>query len=84
MAEDKSKSKQFCVDMQEKLEEDNIMKHLVFSDETTFHKNGKVNKHNVHIWGEENPHDTVEHVRDSPKVSVFCIISMKQVNCPFF
>ena len=64
-AEDKQKRKQFCVDMQEKLEEeDEFTKRLVFSDEATFHMNGKVNKHNVHIWGKENAHATVEHVRD--------------------
>ena len=83
-ADDKRKRKQFCVDMQEKLEEDKFMKHLVFSDEATFHMNGKVNKHNVRIWGEENPNATVEHVMDSPKVSVFCTISKEQVDGPFF
>ena len=47
-AEDKRKRKQYCVEMQEKLK-DECMKHLVFGDEATFHTNGKVNKHNVHI-----------------------------------
>ena len=51
-AADKRKRKQFCVDMQEKLEEDEFNKHLVFSDEATFHTNGKVNRHNFCIWGE--------------------------------
>ena len=51
-AEDKQKRKQFCVDIQEKLEEDEFMKHLVFSDKATFHMNGKVNNHNVRIHGE--------------------------------
>ena len=55
------------------------MKRLVFSDEATFHTNGKVNEHNVHIWGKENPHATVEHVRETPKVRVFCAISKMQV-----
>ena len=44
--------------MQEKLEEDEFNERLVFSDETAFHTNGKVNRHNVHIWDEENPHAT--------------------------
>ena len=57
-AADKRKHKQFCVDMQEKLEEDEFNEHLVFSDEATFHTNGKVNGHNVRIWGEKNPHAT--------------------------
>jgi hypothetical protein len=31
--------------MQEKLEEDGFWERLVFSDEATFHVNGKVNRH---------------------------------------
>jgi len=81
--DDKQKHKQFCVDMQEELE-DEFEERLVFSDEATFHTNDKVNKHNVHIWGEENPHATVEHMRDSPKVNVFCAISKNHLHGPFF
>ena len=83
-AADKRKRKQFCVDMHEKLEEDELNERLVFNDEATFHTNGKVNKHNVRIWGKENPHTTIEHERDSPKVNVFCAISKNHVHGPFF
>ena len=83
-AADKRKRKHICVDMQEKLEEDEFNKRLVFSDEATFHTNGKVNWHNVCIWGEENPHASIEHERDSPKVNVFCAISKNNVLGPFF
>ena len=69
--------------MQEKLE-DEFNERLVFSDEITFHTNVKVNRHNVHIWGEENPHATIEHEKDSPKVNVLCAISKKHVHGPFF
>ena len=82
-ADDKRKCKQFCVDMQEKLE-DEFNKRLVFSNEATFQKNGKVNRHNVRIWGEKNPHAIIEHERDSPKVNVFCAISKNHVHVPFF
>ena len=75
---------QFYDNMQEKLEEDEFMKCLVISDEATFHINGKVNEHHVRIWGEQNLHATVEHVRDSPKESIFCAISKEQVDGPFF
>ena len=83
-AADKRKCKQFCVDMQEKLEEHEFNKRLVFRDEATFHTNGKVNRHNVRIWGEENSHAIIEHERDSPKVNVFCTISKNHVYDPFF
>ena len=70
--------------MQEKLKEDKFNERLEFSNEVTFHSNGKVNRHNVRIWDEENPHATIEHERDSPKLNVFCAISKKHVHSPFF
>ena len=57
---------------------------LVFSDEATFHVNGKVNKRDTRIWGTENPHEIFEHVRDSPTLNVFCAMSKKAVLGPFF
>ena len=51
-ADYKQKRKQFCVDMQKKLEEE-FYEHLVFNDETIFHMICKVNRHNVRIWGEK-------------------------------
>jgi len=45
---------------------------------------GKVNRHNVRIWGTENPHATMEYVRDSPKVNLFCAVSSCKVYGPFF
>ena len=54
----------FCVDFQQRLEEDGFAEKLVFSDEATFHVFGKVNRHNLRIWGTENPHATTEHFRD--------------------
>ena len=74
----------FCVDFQQQLEEDGFAEKLVFSDEATFRVCGKVNCHNICIWGTENPHATMEHIRDSPKVNVFCAISSCEVYRPFF
>jgi uncharacterized membrane protein len=45
--------------MQEKLEEDGFWERLVFSDEATFHVNGKVNRRNVRIWGVRQAVETV-------------------------
>ena len=41
---------QFCLDLQEWLEDDDFAQKLIFSDEATFNVSGKVNRHNVHIW----------------------------------
>jgi hypothetical protein len=49
------------------------------SDEATLHLSGKVKRHNTHIWGSENPHAIVEHIRDSPKIKVFCALSCDEV-----
>ena len=81
---DKPARRDFCIAMQEKLEDDGFDDRLVFSDEATFHVNGKVNKHNTRIWGTENPHEILEYQRDSPKVNVFCAVSKKAVYGPFF
>lgn len=70
--------------MQELMEDDEFCAKLVFSDEATFFVNGAVNRHNVRIWGVANPHATVEHIRNSPKVNVFCAVSRLKVYGPFF
>jgi len=62
----------FCVEMFDgKENEYDYLNKIVFSNEATFHLSGKINRHNVRIWGTENPHETVEHVRGSPKLLCF-------------
>ncbi|CAM1305684.1 Uncharacterised protein r2_g1556 [Pycnogonum litorale] len=41
---DMQKRKTFCENMQDKLEDDDFENRFIFSDEATFHSNGKVNK----------------------------------------
>uniref|UniRef100_UPI00358EB2A0 histone-lysine N-methyltransferase SETMAR-like n=1 Tax=Myxine glutinosa TaxID=7769 RepID=UPI00358EB2A0 len=81
---DKGKRVEFSDAMLQNMEDDSFLPRLIFSDEATFHLSGKVNRHNVRIWGLENPHETVEHERDSPKVNVFCAVSQIKVYGPFF
>ena len=80
---DKPAREDFCTQMHAMFEEDGFDDRLVFSDEATFHLTGKLNKHNTRIWGTEHPHSTLEHVQDSPKMNVFCVISKKHVYGPF-
>jgi hypothetical protein len=82
--QDRNRRLQFSTDFQQRQEEDGFAEKLVFSDEATFHVYGTVNCHNVRIWGTENPHVTVEHVRASPKVNVFCAVASCKVYGPFF
>ena len=74
----------FGLDLQQRLLEDGFAEKLVFSDEATFHVCGKVDLHNVRIWGTENPHETIEYACDSPKVNVFCAVSSCKVYGSFF
>ena len=53
------------------------------SDEATFHVSGKVNKHNIRIWGSQNPCEVLERERDSPKINVWCGLMHNQITGPF-
>jgi len=64
--------------------ENDFVERLISCDEATFHISGKVNVHNVCIWGTEQPHTQIQHQRDSPKVNVFFAVSCKKVHGPFF
>ena len=50
-------------------EDNNFLTKVAFSDELTFHVCGKVNTHNVQIWGSTNPQIVREAIRDSLKVN---------------
>ena len=70
---DKPKRKEFADNMLHRISEDEeFLKRICFSDEATFHVSGKLNKHNVRIWGSEHTHEIRELERDSPKVNVWC------------
>ncbi|GBN62182.1 hypothetical protein AVEN_63532-1 [Araneus ventricosus] len=70
--------------MQVSMEDEAMADRLIFSDESTFHISGKVNRYNSRIWGAEKPSTVIEHERDSAKVNVFCAISSRKLYGPFF
>ncbi|KAJ4430933.1 hypothetical protein ANN_19526 [Periplaneta americana] len=82
--DNKAKRQCFCEEMQLTMVTEDFIESLVFSDEGTFHLSGKVHKHNVRIWALEKPNNYVKHVRDSPKVNMFCAISREKMYGPFF
>jgi len=61
----------FCIKMQDAMKEEGFLDRVVFSDESVFHISGKVHRHNVRIWGTENPHKMVQHERVFPEINVF-------------
>ena len=83
--EDKPRRKEFAVTMLDRLDSDpGFLKRVCFSDESTFHVSGLINRHNSRIWGSQNPHETYELERDSPKLNVWCGIMHDKIIGPFF
>ena len=75
----------FATDILNRIEEDNeYLQRVCFSDEATFYVLGRVNRHNVRVWGSERPNVYFEHERDSPKVNVWCGLMHNRVIGPFF
>ncbi|KAG7171884.1 hypothetical protein Hamer_G000814 [Homarus americanus] len=73
MPDDRPKREQFANDILNSIDEDNdFLLRVCFSDKATFHVSGTVNKHNVRIWGSENPHVVREHIGYSLKTNVWC------------
>lgn len=85
MPDDRPRRVEFANLIHEKILEDSeFLNRIMFSDEATFHVSGKVNRHNVRIWGSENPRVLHEEVRDSPKVNVWCGMMNNIIIGPFF
>jgi hypothetical protein len=77
--------KKFAVDMLGRIDNDNgFLERVIFSDESSFHVCGVVNRHNCRIWGSESPHAVREYERDSPKLNVWCALPRHEVIGPFF
>ena len=82
---DKPRRLAFAVDLLDRIEEKNeFLARILFTDDATFHTCGKVNRHNARIWGSQHPYAIIEHVRDSPKVNVWCGIMCDRIIGPFF
>jgi hypothetical protein len=77
---DKIKRYDFCCNFLEKLsDDDTIMKKLIFRDEVTFDPSGRVNRRILRIWDSKNRHESFEHERNSPKVSVSVVMSREKL-----
>ncbi|KFM71496.1 hypothetical protein X975_02205, partial [Stegodyphus mimosarum] len=74
----------FAIDMLSRIDDAELLKRIMFSDEASFHLSGIVNRHNVRIWGSENTHEYREAQRDFPKVNVWCGLMHDRVIGPLF
>ncbi|GBM18795.1 hypothetical protein AVEN_30199-1 [Araneus ventricosus] len=82
--EDYGKHMNYATFMQESMEDETMADRLIFSDESTFHVSGKVNRYYSRIWGMEKPSTVIEHERGSAKVNVFCATSSRKLYGSFF
>ena len=83
--EDKPRRKKFAITMLHRVDSDpGFLKRVCFSDESTFHVSGLINRHNSRIWGSQNPHETYELERDFPKLIEWCGIMHDKIIGPFF
>ncbi|GFV02430.1 DUF4817 domain-containing protein [Trichonephila clavipes] len=82
--DDYAKRYGFAVDMLHRLDADeHFLNRILFSDESTFHVSGMVNKHYVRFWGSEQPHAVRELQRSSEKVNVWCGLLHDRILGPF-
>ena len=84
--DDPDRRMQFCDTMCEKIRLfPNYVKHICFSDESTFFLNGKVNRQNVRYWSDVNPHIFREgHTQFPEKVNVWAGILGNHIVGPIF
>jgi hypothetical protein len=84
-AQDKVVHYTFCSDFLSRLEDDeHFTAKIVLSDKATFHLSGNGNRHDLRIWGSNNPHKVKAHTTDSQKLNVSCTLFEQNVFGHFF
>lgn len=82
---DFEKRMDFCEEMDQKMRDPDFLRHVCFSDESTFHLTGYVNRHNCRYWSQENPHIISEaHTQVRQKLNVWAGILGNRLVGPFF
>lgn len=75
----------FCEFMEQRIREPKFLENVCFSDESTFHLNGYVNRHNFRYWCEANPNEYREaHTQRPLKENVWAGILKNEIIGPFF
>ena len=72
-----------CYDLLDTVRNENLIQHVLFSDEATFHSCGHVKRHNSRIWADEQPNALQEWKSDSRKVNVWMGITKSKVYGPY-
>lgn len=75
----------FCEEFEIKMRDPDFLKKVCWSDESTFHLSGYVNRHNCRYWSNENPHIIrEEHTQYPKKRNVWAGILGDEIIGPFF
>lgn len=84
--EDGHRRIEYCVYVQELLrEQPHFISRVLWSDESTFHRNGTVNRHNMHYWAVENPHWLGQRYHQARwKINVWAGILGDSIIGPYF
>lgn len=84
-AADFVKRHDFCELMEQRVRVPNFLKNVCFSDESTFHLTGYVNRHNCRYWSDENPNEHLAaHTQRPKKRNVWAGILGDEIIGPFF
>jgi len=82
---DYAKRLDFCELMERATRDPNIMKTICFTDESTFHLTGYVNRHNCRYWCEANPNEHRQaHTQRPQKLNVWAGMLGNEIIGPFF
>lgn len=82
---DYGKRLDFCELMERRVRDPNFLRTVCFSDESTFHLTGYVNRHNCRYWAQENPNEHLEaHTQRPLKRNVWAGILGDEIIGPFF
>lgn len=82
---DYGKRLDFCELMEQKTRDPNFLRTVCFSDESTFHLTGYVNRHNCRYWCESNPNEHRQaHTQRPEKRNVWAGILGDEIIGPFF
>jgi len=54
---------------------------MTFSDECVFGLKGRINKHNVHYWAQNNPYERICNPGATPTLTVWACIGFSGVLC---
>lgn len=83
--QDFEKRLDFCEMMETLIRDNDFARKVCFSDESTFHLSGYVNRHNMRYWCQENPHEQrIEHTQRPLKVMVWACTLGSRIIVPFF